>query len=140
MSLAQKIEAATPKHRDRAIDGLRALAILGVVVGHWLVMALTVNGPGALTVTSPLIHLSGLAPASWVLQMLGLFFLVGGYAGAKSLARAESYRGWLRTRLLRLARPVAAATAVLGLALPLLALAGVPAGTLRTTARSEERR
>jgi fucose 4-O-acetylase-like acetyltransferase len=134
MSLAQKIEAATPKHRDRAVDGLRALAILGVVVGHWLVMALTVDGHDALTVTSPLIHLSGLAPASWVLQMLGLFFLVGGYAGAKSLARADSYRAWLRTRLLRLARPVVAATAVLGLALPVLALAGVPAGTLRTTA------
>jgi len=134
MSLVQKIEAATPEHRDRAIDGLRALAILGVVVGHWLVMALTVDNHGALKVTSPLIHLSGLAPVSWVLQMLGLFFLVGGYSSARSLARAESYRAWLRTRVLRLARPVAAATAVLGLALPLLALAGVPAGTLRTTA------
>jgi hypothetical protein len=132
--LAQRIDAATPANRDRAIDGLRALAILGVVVGHWLVMALTVNSQGALKVTSPLIHLSGLAPASWVLQMLGLFFLVGGYSSARSLARAESYRSWLRTRLLRLARPVGAATAVLGAALPLLALAGVPAGTLRTTA------
>jgi hypothetical protein len=137
-SFVARIEAATPPTRDRAVDGLRALAILGVVVGHWLVMALTVDGHGALGVTSPLIHLPALAPASWVLQMLGLFFLVGGYSGATGLERAyakgQSYRSWLRDRLLRLARPVAAATAVLGAALPVLGLAGVPVGTLRTTA------
>lgn len=101
-------------------------------------MALTVSGDGAVRGTSPLLHLPALAPLSWVLQMLGLFFLVGGYAGAKSLERARSrgepYGAWARGRLLRLARPVAAATAALGAALPLLALAGVPAGTLRTTA------
>lgn len=135
---AARIDAATPATRDRAIDGLRALAILGVVVGHWLVMALTTTGDGALRVTSPLLHLPGLAPASWALQMLGLFFLVGGYSSARSLERArgrgERYGTWLRGRLLRLGRPVLAATAALGAALPLLALAGVPVGTLATTA------
>jgi hypothetical protein len=135
---AARIDAATPRSRDRAIDALRAVAILGVVAGHWLVMALTAGPDGALGVTSPLLHLPGLAPASWVLQMLGLFFLVGGYASARSLERARSngasYGAWLRGRLLRLGRPVLAVTAALGAALPLLALAGVPAGTLRTTA------
>jgi peptidoglycan/LPS O-acetylase OafA/YrhL len=135
---AARVEAATPPERERAIDGLRALAIVGVVVGHWLVMALTVGAGGALYGTSPLLHLPALAPLSWVLQMLGLFFLVGGYAGAKSLERArvrgESYGSWARGRLLRLARPVVAATAILGAAMPVLALAGVPTGTLRSTA------
>jgi hypothetical protein len=135
---AARIDAATPQTRDRAIDGLRALAILGVVVGHWLVMALVPGGDGALGVTSPLLHLPGLAPASWVLQMLGLFFLVGGHSSASSLDRARA-RGqgdgaWVRGRVVRLLRPVVAATAVLGAALPLLAVAGVPAGTLHTTA------
>lgn len=130
---ASRIEAATPPNRDRAIDGLRAIAIAGVVIGHWLVMALTATAGGALKVTSPLVHLEALAPASWVLQMLGLFFLVGGYAAAKSSA-GRQYTIWLRDRMMRLLRPVAAATAALGAALPLLALAGVPAGTLRTTA------
>src|SRR6266540_1339164 len=96
-------------------------------------MALTLTGTGALRLTSPLVHLSALAPASWVLQMLGLFFLVGGYSAAKRSA-GRRYHQWLRDRLMRLLRPVAAATAVLGAALPALALAGVPAGTLRTTA------
>ena len=30
------IEDRTPAHRDRALDGLRALALLAVPVGHWL--------------------------------------------------------------------------------------------------------
>jgi peptidoglycan/LPS O-acetylase OafA/YrhL len=137
-ALAARIDAATPPDRDRAMDGLRALAILGVVLGHWLVMALAVGGDGGLRVTSPLRVLPALAPVSWVLQMLGLFFLVGGHASARSLARAaargRSYPAWLGDRLVRLARPVIAATAVLGAALPLLTFAGVPAATLRTTA------
>ena len=127
-----RIEAATPEHRDRAIDGVRALAIAGVVVGHFMVMAL-VAGDG-LHVASPLVQLPALAPASWVLQMLGLFFLVGGYAGARSWDKASSYGEWVRGRLMRLGRPVVASTAILGSAIPVLAVAGVPAATLRTTA------
>jgi peptidoglycan/LPS O-acetylase OafA/YrhL len=130
---AGRVEAGTPQHRDRAIDGLRALAILGVIVGHFLVMALTVDPEGALRVTSPLIHLPGFGPLSWALQMLGLFFLVGGYSAAKSWARADGYLPWAGRRMARLARPVAAVVAALALVIPLLALAGVPAGTLRTT-------
>jgi len=134
--LAGRLDAATPPTRDRAIDGLRALAIAGVVVGHWFVMATTAGAGGALRGASPLAHLPVLAPASWALQLLGLFFLVGGYQSARSLERARArgrpYAGWLRGRLLRLVRPVVMAAAVLGAALPVLALAGAPAGTLRT--------
>jgi fucose 4-O-acetylase-like acetyltransferase len=130
---AGKIDAATPPSRDRAIDGLRALAILGVIVGHFLVLALTVDAEGALRVTSPLVHLPAFAPLSWVLQMLGLFFLVGGYAAAKSWAKADNYGTWVRRRLVRLARPVVAVVAALAVALPVLGMLGVPAGTLRTT-------
>jgi peptidoglycan/LPS O-acetylase OafA/YrhL len=134
--LAGRLQAATPPTRDRAIDGLRALAILGVVVGHWFVMATTVGAGGSLRGTSPLLALPALTPASWALQLLGLFFLVGGYQSARSLERArergQAYPSWLRGRLLRLLRPVAMATAALGAALPVLALAGVPAGSLRT--------
>jgi hypothetical protein len=133
---ARRIDAATPPGRERAVDGLRALAILGVVVGHWLVMALTLSPDGALRGASPLVALPAMAPLSWALQMLGLFFLVGGYAGAGSLERARS-RGepdgaWVRARLLRLGRPVVAATAALGAGLAVLAVAGAPPGTLHT--------
>jgi hypothetical protein len=65
--------------------------------------------------------------------MLGLFFLVGGYSAAGSLPRAESYRAWVGRRLRRLSRPVAVVAAAMGAAIPVLAAAGVPTGTLRTT-------
>lgn len=133
---ARRIDAATPRGRERAIDGLRALAILGVVVGHWLVMALACSPDGALRGASPLVALPAMAPLSWALQMLGLFFLVGGYAAAGSLERSrlrgEPDGAWVRARLLRLARPVVAATAALGAGLAALAVAGVPSGTLHT--------
>lgn len=133
-----RVERGTPAGRDRGLDGIRALAIVAVVVGHWFVTALVSSGGGAVRVVSPLVRLPQFAPASWVLQLLGLFFLVGGYAGALGLARSrdrgEPYRDWVRGRLLRLARPVVTVAALVGAVLPVLALAGVPAGTLRTVA------
>lgn len=133
---AGRIDAATPPDRDRAIDGLRALAIAGVVLGHWLVAVLLLHDDGSLRNASPLRAMPYLAPLTWVFQMLGLFFLVGGYTGALGLARARSRgataRAWLGARLLRLGRPVVAVAAVWGCALPLLAVAGVPEPTLRT--------
>ncbi len=133
-----RIEAATPAGRDRGLDGIRALAIISVVIGHFFVTALVVTDAGALRTVSPLVRLPEFAPVSWVLQLLGLFFLVGGYAGALGLARSrergEPYRVWVTARLLRLGRPVITVAALVGAVLPVLALAGAPAGTLRTVA------
>ena len=44
--LARRIDAATPPQRDRAVDALRALAIAGVIGGHWLVTALVLGKSG----------------------------------------------------------------------------------------------
>src|SRR5262252_10219267 len=107
-SLAARIDAATPAHRDRAVDALRALAIAGVILGHWLVTALVVTSGRtghALHDQSPLATMSYLTPVSWVFQTLAIFFLVGGYAAARSYT--GGYRAWLRKRLARLSRPVA---------------------------------
>ncbi|GAA4987731.1 acyltransferase family protein [Actinopolymorpha pittospori] len=135
-AFVDKVEANTPASRDRAIDAFRALATLGVIVGHWLVGALVLQPDGALRISSPLRDLGALAPASWVLQMLGLFFLVGGHSSALSLvrssARGESYLDWVRKRFVRLVRPVAAATALSAASLVVLGAIGVPSGTLRT--------
>ncbi len=134
--MVARIEQATPADRDRALDGMRALATLGVIVGHWLVGALVVQADGSLQISSPLSELNALAPVSWVLQMLGLFFLVGGYSSARSWARArergQPYAEWVRRRLVRLARPVLGALALSAVALSVLGLLGVPSGTLRT--------
>ena len=42
-NFAARIEAATPAGRDRSVDALRALAIAGVILGHWLVTALVLT-------------------------------------------------------------------------------------------------
>jgi len=132
------VTAPVTVERERAIDGLRALAILGVVCGHWLVGALSPGAGGGLLVDSPLRTAAWLAPMTWVLQMLGLFFLVGGYAAGGSLTRWREAGGadlaWVRRRFLRLAWPVVVAVALFSAALPVLALAGAPAATLRTWA------
>ncbi|MFE5935478.1 acyltransferase [Streptomyces sp. NPDC056470] len=133
--LARRVEAATPLGRDRALDALRALAILGVVLGHWLVTALVADS-GTVRGASPLNHLPEFTPVSWVFQTLAVFFLVGGAVSARGLAaaraRREPYRAWLAARLGRLFRPVAALLAVwTAVALAVLA-SGVPWQTVYT--------
>jgi peptidoglycan/LPS O-acetylase OafA/YrhL len=86
-ALAARIDAATPPGRDRTVDALRALAIAGVILGHWLVTALVLTRSPAgegLHDTSPLAALPALAPGSWIFQTLAVFFFVGGYAAARS--------------------------------------------------------
>ncbi len=117
---AERVDRATPSHRDRAVDALRAAAMLGVVLGHWLVTALVPPGPhvagragggASWHDMSPLASMPGLAPVSWLFQTLAVFFFVGGYAAARSLHRPSRSPGdaalpWVRARMARLFRPV----------------------------------
>ncbi|WP_028811180.1 acyltransferase family protein [Streptomyces flavidovirens] len=133
--LAAKIDARTPSHRDRAVDGLRALALLAVATGHWLLGGFTLDGDGVLRNASPLTSFGFFAPVSWVLQMLGIFFLVGGYASVLSYRRHQGPAGaWLRGRIARLGRPVLGVSAVWAAMIPVLYAMGVPDTTLRTGA------
>jgi hypothetical protein len=59
-------------------------------------------------VASPLTSQPYFVPISWLLQTLAVFFLVGGYAAARSLDSARDYQSWLRVRMVRLVRPVLA--------------------------------
>ncbi|MQY36081.1 hypothetical protein SRB17_40780 [Streptomyces sp. RB17] len=132
---ARRVDTLTPASRDRAVDALRAIAILGVVLGHWLVTALVAKDAGLHT-TSPLQHMPWLAPISWLFQTLAVFFLVGGHVATRSLAtardRGETYDSWLRTRLTRLLRPVAALLCLWAVAVTALLLTGTPLATIET--------
>jgi len=133
--LARRIAAATPDGRDRGVDALRALAILGVVLGHWLVTAL-VTDSGTVHGASPLRSLPQLTPVSWVFQTLAVFFLVGGRMAAAShaaaRARGERYGRWLGARTARLLRPVAAVLVLWCVVLVALLVSGAGLETVRT--------
>lgn len=109
LSYARDLARNTPAHRNRYVDFLRAASIMVVVFGHWL-MAAPYFGPGGLRVD----HLLSVAEwthyLTWILQVMPIFFLVGGYANAQSwrsaLRKGEPYGGWLRARLRRLILPV----------------------------------
>ncbi|GAA0743554.1 acyltransferase [Dactylosporangium roseum] len=99
-----------PTHRNRVVDGLRALAMIGVVSGHWLVTGLATDADGALHQQSPLRQLPMLVPLTWILQTLGLFFFVSGYTAVTGSIRAptrnRAQARWLATRARRLLPPI----------------------------------
>jgi hypothetical protein len=78
----------------------------------------------------------GFVPISWLLQTLAVFFLVGGYAAARSWAstktRGATYGEWLKRRLTRLFAPVGLLLTVWMVALGGLVVFGAPYTTLRT--------
>ena len=95
---------------DRYADFLRAFSILVVVFGHWLIAVVTwqdgkVDGANALEV------IDGIWVVTWVLQVMPLFFFVGGFSNLRSWesaqARGDGYASFLYTRMLRMMRPTA---------------------------------
>ena len=104
-----RLADSTPPDRNRAVDALRAASILVVVFGHWLMAAVTVvDGelvPGHVLELTRWTH-----PLTWVLQVMPVFFVVGGYANGRSWRsarrRGDGYGLWLRSRLRRLVLPV----------------------------------
>ncbi|WP_232524411.1 acyltransferase family protein [Nocardiopsis gilva] len=130
---AVRLDRATPPTRERAIDGLRATAISGIVLGHWMVAALVVWQDGGLRGSSPLPALPWIGPIGWGVQLLALFFLVGGYVAARSRGSAD-YPAWLTARVYRLGRPVVLVMALWGVLVGVLPLLGVPQVTVRTGA------
>lgn len=102
------LSAATPPDRDRYLDLLRALAIAAVVLGHWLVAIVWMHD-GQLHATTVI----DVAPATrwltWVVQVMPLFFLVGGVVNSRSwratTRHGGSYAGWIGRRAARLLRP-----------------------------------
>jgi len=97
--------------RNHYIDFLRAFSLLVVVAWHWVftIIIWKEDGPHA---TNPIGFTKGLFFATWLLQVMPLFFYVGGYSHLKSWQKAQQ-RGdniwrfvWARVK--RLAIPALA--------------------------------
>lgn len=119
--------------RNRYADLLRVCAIGGVVLGRWLLVSITYRDG----------HLSGLDAlqyigwSRWVtllLQVMPVFFVVGGYANAVSWTahhqRGEGWANWVRGRMLRLLWPTTVYIVVGALAVTMARIAGADKAAL----------
>jgi hypothetical protein len=108
-SRAAAIADATPPSRNRAVDFLRAVSIIVVVFGHWLMASpwsdADGNHMGHMLTWAPFTHY-----VTWVFQIMPIFFFVGGYSNGITWDAAVrdglTYREWLYARLRRLLKPV----------------------------------
>jgi fucose 4-O-acetylase-like acetyltransferase len=100
---------ATPDKRDRYVDFLRALSISVVILGHWLGAVVEWHG-GQITGASALDIVPGLWIITWALQIMPIFFFVGGFSNLvtyEGLRRLDEGPGtFLKGRAGRLLRPV----------------------------------
>ena len=133
-AVAARVAATTPAERDRFADLLRVASILVVVAGHWL-MAVVVWRDGRVDGRNALTLVPGLWLATWLLQVIPLFFFVGGLANLVSARRGGGWTGFVRGRAARLLRPTLAFLTVWTGGAAALGLAGAPEAVLRPLAR-----
>ena len=78
-SRAKDVAARTPESRNRYVDFLRAASITVVVLGHWTVAAAYISD-GELILTD-MLHIAPWTQwLTWALQVMPIFFIVGGYS------------------------------------------------------------
>jgi hypothetical protein len=97
------------KKRDLTLDLARVFCVLLVVLIHLLMTGVVVLSGGGIGLQRTLELQPWYAQATWVGQIMPLFFVIGGFAGLtawRSLQRrGGDAPGYIRGRLLRLARP-----------------------------------
>ena len=102
---------ATPATRDRYVDFLRASSIAIVVFGHWTIAIISWDD-GLIRATSAVGQAPGLWLATWMCQVMPVFFFVGGYANLvayeSARGRGESTLTFMHGRVRRLLVPSAA--------------------------------
>jgi hypothetical protein len=144
-SSAHALAAATPASRDKYVDLLRVASLGTVVLGHWLMAAVSVRGDGRAEVGNLLAVEPRLQLLTWALQVMPVFFFVGGFSHAlsyRSLRRKAGENGgealysvFLRARLQRLLRPTVVFIGVWGALALALQLAGREGGLLDVSLR-----
>ncbi|MGW6982515.1 acyltransferase family protein [Streptomyces sp. NPDC054932] len=128
---ARDLAEATPADRDRYVDLLRVASLGTVIGGHWLMAAVSADGIGNLLALVPALQV-----LTWGLQIMPVFFFVGGFSHAlsyRSLARRADgpvYAAFLRARLQRLLRPTLVFVLVWAAAALAVQLAGRGGGRL----------
>ncbi len=100
---------ATPPERDRVVDAIRAASIAVVIVWHWSLSITHRDADGVLVNPNPIAEVPlGWLP-TWVLQVMPVFFVVGGFANragwCSTLADGNGAGAFLGGRVRRLLGP-----------------------------------
>jgi hypothetical protein len=115
--------------RNRYADLLRVAAIFAVVYGHWVLTDITYSH-GRLSGLDALEYVSWGRWVTLPLQVMPVFFLVGGYANAVSWTahsgRGETWTTWVRGRVMRLLWPASVYVVAASLAAGIAMACGVP--------------
>lgn len=127
------VRARTGVRRDQSVDAIRVALLVVVFALHAMMVGVSL-GPEGPVLQNALEHQAWFGPVSWVVQIMPLFFIVGGFSSIthwRSMrARGASPAEYVRARIERLARPAIALVAVVAVSLVALSLAGVPAETV----------
>lgn len=120
--------AAVPAGRDRGVDLVRAACIVVVVLLHALMAGVVLDETGPVFLNAA-DGAPWFAPLTWAVQIMPVFFVIGGFAGSLGLGALRGRGGdataFVAGRVQRLLLPAALVIAVVGAALAALSLAGV---------------
>lgn len=126
---------STAPQRDRSIDLVRSFLLLVVVGLHSVMVGISV-GPDGVVLGNSLENQGWFAPVSWVVQIMPLFFLIGGFSShthwSRMRERGHTASDYVVGRLHRLLVPALVSIAAVGIALAVMTLSGVPAELVAT--------
>ncbi|WP_313541400.1 acyltransferase family protein [Leifsonia aquatica] len=119
----------TAARRDPAVDIARAVCLVVVVLLHALMVGVSVGASGPV-LENAMEGWPGFAALSWIVQVMPLFFLLGGFSAhtqwERMRGRGAGYGDYLAGRMRRLFAPAAAALVAVAVLLSVLSLTGVP--------------
>jgi peptidoglycan/LPS O-acetylase OafA/YrhL len=120
---------AVQPDRDLVIDLARFFCLALVVVSHTMMVSPVLHPDGTVTSDNTLGNQRWFEPVVWVLQVMPLFFVVGGITGLQSWRRLRGRGGntfdFMQARMLRLIRPAAVLLAIMFTGLWAARLTGV---------------
>ena len=116
--------------RDLTLDLARVVCVLFVIVVHLVQVGIGPGPDGGLVASRPAEEQPWFNAATWVGQIMPLFFVVGGFAAATGwrswTTKGGDAAGFIRTRTLRLAQPALPLFLFFAIVLGVATAAGLP--------------